>query len=117
MSCLIPPRLPFVSAVGYTHASSVIPVVSPNDAAFSTVTFAVVPLNTSALPYRPAAVHVAPLTAPVWLFPEASPTAVPAPSLNPHAATSPAIGAVVVGLATPEYPRGLPAASVGPAER
>jgi len=105
-------RHPVGAAVGYTHASSVIPVVSPSDPVFGTVTLALVPLNTSALPYRPAVVHVAPLSVPVWLFPDASPTVVPVPSLNAYAATSPAIGAGVVALATFEYPLGFPAASV-----
>ena len=75
-------RHPVGAAVGYTHASSVIPVVSCSDAALGTVTTALVPLNTSAPPYRPAAVHVAPLITPVLPFPEASTTVVPAPSLN-----------------------------------
>src|SRR5438093_1155210 len=42
------------SAVGFTHPSSVMPVVNPNVALFSTVTSASMPLNESALPNRPA---------------------------------------------------------------
>jgi hypothetical protein len=82
-------RHPVGVAVGYTHASSVIPVVSCNAAPFPTVTRALVPLNSNALPYRPAGVHVAPLIVPVYPFPELSTTVGPAPSANPYAATSP----------------------------
>ena len=51
------------------------------------VTCAFVPLKTSALPNLPAVVHVAPLIVPVLLFPEASVTVVPLPSLKLYAAT------------------------------
>ncbi len=69
-------------AVGNTHASSVIPVVSCSEAALGTVTRALVPLNASALPNLPAAVQVAPLIVPLLLLPEVSATVVPLPSLN-----------------------------------
>src|SRR2546427_391193 len=72
---------------GFTHASKVIPVVSCKDAALLMVTCAPVPLNTSARPYLPEAVHVAPLIVPVFPLPEASATVVPVPSLNEYAAT------------------------------
>src|SRR5258706_6187860 len=76
--------------VGYTHASSVMPVVSRSEVAFGTVTCALVPLNTSALPNLPAVVQVAPLIVPVLPLPERSATVVPAPSLKVYAATRPA---------------------------
>src|SRR5215469_182981 len=47
------------------------------------------PLNCSAFPYLPEAVHVAFVILPVLPFPEASVTVVPDPSSNPYAATSP----------------------------
>ena len=108
-------RHPVGATVGYTHASSVIAAVSPSDAEFGTVTLALVPLNTSAFPYRPAVVHVAPLSVPVLLFPDASMTVVPEPSLNPYAATRPVGGGGwlnVVALAMSEYPLRFPPASV-----
>ena len=79
------------------------------------MTFALVPSNTSAPPYRPAVVHVAPLIVPVLLFPDASVTVGPEPSLNPYAATRPVTGGGglnVVALATSEYPLRFPARSV-----
>src|SRR5882724_13694957 len=101
-----------VTVDGFTQASSVIPVTSCRDAALGTVTTALVPLNTSALPNFPAVVHVAPLIVPVLLFPEESATVGPAPSANPYAAISPATVFGVVALATLEYGPRLPAASV-----
>src|SRR5882672_1838785 len=78
---------------GLTHASNVIAVVNCNDGAFGIVTNPLVPLNVSAPPFFPAAVHVAPTTVPVLPVPDASPAVVPAPSLNPYAATRPAVWA------------------------
>src|SRR5258706_9995830 len=75
--------------VGYTHASSVMPVVSRSEVAFGIVTRALVPLNTSALPNLPDVVQVAPLIVPVLPLPEISATVVPAPSLKVYAATKP----------------------------
>src|SRR5438093_665539 len=92
ISAWLSPRHPVGATVRFTHASSIIPVVSTSDAAFATVTFALVPSNTSAPPYRPAVVHVAPLIVPVLLFPDASVTVGPEPSLNPYAATRPVTG-------------------------
>src|SRR5438034_10314407 len=100
------------AAVGSTHASTVIPVVSLSGAPSATVTLVLAPSTTSALPYRPAVVHVAPLSVPVLPFPDASATVVPLPSSNEYAATSPAGVAGVVALATFEYALGFPAASV-----
>ena len=77
-----------LAAVGNTHASSVMPVVRSSALASATVTIALVPLNDSAGPYFPVAVHVAPLTVPARL-PTALCTTVPVPSLNPYAATRP----------------------------
>src|SRR3989454_3098485 len=74
---------------GFTHASSVIPVVSWRDGELLILTHEFVPLNTRALPNFPAVVHAAPRIVPVLLFPEESATVVPAPSAKPYAATSP----------------------------
>src|SRR4051812_14998640 len=79
-------HVPF-TVVGRTHASNVMPLVSRSVAASGTVTRAVVPLNDSAPPDLPAAVHVAPVIVPVLPFPDASLTVVPVPSLNAYAAT------------------------------
>jgi hypothetical protein len=105
-------RHPVGVVVGYTQASSVIPVVNCSDADEGTVTTAFVPLNTSALPNFPAVVHVAPLIVPVLLLPEASATVVPAPSAKLYAATSPATVFGVVAFATLEYGPRLGSASV-----
>jgi hypothetical protein len=77
---------------GLTQASKVIPVVRRKLAESGMVSRALVPLNTSAFPYLPAVVQVAFWTVPVFPVPEASATAVPAPSLNEYAATRPAAG-------------------------
>src|SRR5689334_20653563 len=74
---------------GFTHASSVIPVVRSSDEASLIDTQAFVPLNTSALPYMPAVVHLALEIVPVFPFPEASATVVPMPSLKLYAAIRP----------------------------
>src|SRR5438477_10948357 len=89
MVSAITDRHPIEATVGYSHASTVNPVVSRSDAALGTSTSAFVPLNVSALPYRPAVVHVAEATSPLLPFPDASRAVVPLPSLNPHAATAP----------------------------
>ena len=72
---------------GCTQAASVMSVVNRNSGASGIVTFALVPLKTSAPPNLPAVVHVAPLIVPVLLWPEASVTVVPLPSLKLYAAT------------------------------
>src|SRR6266545_4749724 len=82
--------------VGYTHASKVIPVVKSNELASLTVTRALVPLNDRAGPNFPAVVHVAASIAPLFPLPDVSVTVVPAPSLNPYAATRPAGCALTV---------------------
>lgn len=43
----------------------------------------VVPLNTRALPKRPAVVHAVPVVLPAFPLPERSPTSEPLPSLKP----------------------------------
>ena len=53
------------------------------------VTQSFCPSKTSAPPYRPAVVQVAPLTVPVWPRPDASAVVGPWPSPNAHAPTSP----------------------------
>jgi len=77
------------TAVGRTHASSVIPVVRCNDAASGTDTTDDDPSNDNADPNFPDADHVAPLTDPLLPPPDESPTDVPDPSLNENAATNP----------------------------
>jgi hypothetical protein len=69
-------------AVGYTHASNVIPVVTCNEAESGTVTRELKPLKDKALPYLPAVVHVAPLIVPLFPLPETSFTIMPLPSLK-----------------------------------
>jgi hypothetical protein len=59
------------------------PVVICSDAAFGTVTCALVPLNTSALPNFPAVDHVVALATPLLFCPDTSPMVVPEPSSNP----------------------------------
>src|SRR5919201_3362826 len=86
-------RQAVVTADGFTHASSVMPPVRRNDGASLTVTRALVPLNTSALPNFPAVVQVAPVIVPVLLLPDESATVVPEPSLNEYAATRPDVWA------------------------
>src|SRR5439155_80447 len=73
-------------AVGFTHASSVIPVDRSSDAASATVTQLLTPLKLSADPKRPDVVRVAPLIVPVLLLPERSMTVAPEPSSKPYAA-------------------------------
>jgi hypothetical protein len=52
------------SALGCTHASSVIPSVSASDGELPSVTRSSVPSNESAPPEWPAVVHVAPSIVP-----------------------------------------------------
>ena len=63
-------RQVLVTAVGLTHASSVMPLVRCSDAASATVTFALVPLKLRAFPYLPCVVQVALLMAPMFPLPE-----------------------------------------------
>ncbi len=70
------------SPVGYTHASSVIPVVRLRSAVLPTVTRSLTPLKLRAFPKRPWVVQAAPEMAPVCPLPEASAALVPAPSLK-----------------------------------
>ena len=81
---------------GLTHASSVIPALSCNEAELGTFTRALVPLNTSAPPNLPALVQVAFEIVPVFPFPEESPTDGPDLSSNEYAATNPAVAARVL---------------------
>ena len=61
----------------------VIPLVRSSEAASATVTQALVPLNDSAAPNLPAAVHVALEIVPALPWPDASATCTPLPWLNP----------------------------------
>src|SRR3954467_6831146 len=97
--------------LGLTQASMVMPVVSCSVAEFGIVTIESMPLNTSAWPYLPTAVHVALLIVPVFACPDRSLTRVPVPSSKEYA--PPRLGLVdaVVAVATLEYGPRLPAAS------
>src|SRR6476620_7083995 len=75
------------TAVGWTHASSVMPVVRSRLFASGTVTQLLVPLKLSAPPNLPAALCVAPVIVPVLLWPEASAAVVPVVSSKPQAPT------------------------------
>src|SRR5690242_9504023 len=86
--------------VGWTHASSVKELARLSVEESCTVTQLFVPLNESAFPYFPAVVQTALVMVPLLLFPEASFTAVPVPSLKLYAATSPFAGGGVVLLET-----------------
>src|SRR5712692_5772764 len=79
---------PPVAVVGYTHASSVIPLVRSKVVESFTVT-KLDPLKERALPNLPCADQVGPVSVPVLEFPDASAVVVPVPSLNEYAATSP----------------------------
>src|SRR3989442_652235 len=106
-------RHALVTADGFTHASSVIPLVRRSEGASLIVTRPLVPLKTKALPNLPWVVQVTPLpSVPVLLLPETSATVVPAPSATPQAAARRATAFGVVALATLEYGPRLPAASV-----
>ena len=70
------------AADGLTQASSVIAVDRWSAAASATVTRDELPLNDSAPPNFPPAVHVALVSAPVRPLPDASTAVVPAPSLK-----------------------------------
>src|SRR6266581_2539437 len=84
--------------VGYTHASSVMPLVKSSDAASLTTTTELDPLKANAFPKRPVLTHVAPLIAPALRKPEESATVVPLPSSKPYAATRPPMaGGLEVG--------------------
>src|SRR5215471_18381167 len=96
-------------AVGYTHASSVIPVERCSDVESGIVTSAVAPLNERALPNLPADVHVAFTIVPVLPWPDRSVTVVPAPSTKPKAATRLGFVASVVAVAMFVYGPRLPA--------
>src|SRR6267142_562955 len=80
-------RHALVTADGFTHASSVIPVVRCSEAESLMFTRAFVPLNDNALPNLPPVDHVVLATVPTLPLPEASATLVPLPSLNPNART------------------------------
>src|SRR6185295_194917 len=77
------------TVVGFTHASSVIALVSRSDAVLGILTSAFVPLKTSAPPSRPAGVQLAFLIFPSLLPLDASWATLPAPSSNEYAATRP----------------------------
>src|SRR5438046_1621962 len=97
--------------LGFTHASSVIPVVRCSAAASLTVTQSLVPLKSSAppMPVRPC-VQVAPVIVPVLPLPETSLTIEPEPSLNPYAAISPPSARTVTVTPAPGVSR-LPVSS------
>ena len=89
----------FVSAVGYTHPSTVMPVVRFRAAVPETVTMLSTPLKVRAPPFLPVGVHVAPLTTPSRP-PIDSRARLPTPSSNDQAATGPDGGVVAVAAGT-----------------
>src|SRR5262249_29289383 len=100
-----------VTTAGFTHASSVIPVVRCSEAESGIETRALVPLKESASPNLPDVVHVALVIVPVLPFPEASATDVPDPSSNPYAATRFGV------LASPGRGKATTAVTATPASR
>ena len=89
-----------LNAVGLTQASSVMPVVKSSEFASGIVTMLDVPLNVSALPYLPDAVHTVFATVPLLPLPDASATVVPSPSSKAYAATRPTGGGAVFDTVT-----------------
>ncbi len=77
------------SAVGFTHADAVMPVVSRTELASLTVTQSLTPSKVRAPPKRPEVVRVAPLIVPVLPAVEASGVVVPDASSKPQAPTRP----------------------------
>src|SRR5919109_4488615 len=79
-------------ALGFTHASSVMPFVRSSDAESATVTSVEVPLNESAPPVWPVVDHVPFAIVPLLPVPERSASAVPVPASKLYDATSPVGG-------------------------
>lgn len=75
------------TAVGFTHASIVMPVVRSGTLASAIVTQSLVPLKLRAPPNLPAVECVAPVSVAVLPRPEASAAVVPDGSSKPHAPT------------------------------
>ena len=102
----------FSSAVGRTHASSVIPVVRSSEAESAIDTKSFTPSNESAEPVFAVVVQVAPEIDAVLPCPEMSATVLPLPASKEYAATRPlALSAVEVGAA-PEPPTMMMAISI-----
>src|SRR5262245_24857129 len=78
-----------LSALGCTHASSVIPDVRSSEFESGTVTLSFTPSNDMALPCLPPALQRAPEMVPLFPDPDASATVEPVPSSKLYAATSP----------------------------
>src|SRR6266550_2512223 len=91
-----------VNELGFTHASSVIPLVRRSAATSLIVTQLLAPLKSNAppIPVRPC-VQVAPVIVPVLPLPEMSLAIEPEPSLNPYAAMSPPMARTVTVMAAP----------------
>src|SRR5438552_1252138 len=88
-----------LSAVGFTHASTVMPVVRSSAGESGIDTESLTPSKESARPNFPFAVRVAPLIVPIWWKGDASMVVVPDVSSKPNAATRPVTDATG---ATPE---------------
>ena len=80
---------PLWLAAGRIQADRVMAEPRLSEAALATLTRFPVPLKLSALPWRPAVVHVAPVIVPTFPLPDASATIAPLPSPNAQAPTSP----------------------------
>src|SRR5918992_2407284 len=85
------------SAVGFTHASSVMPVARSSEGLSGTVTQLLEPSNVSAPPNRPIGAQPVAVAVPWLPNPEASATVAPAPSLKAYAATWPGAAALAAG--------------------
>jgi hypothetical protein len=84
-----------VAEFGFTQPSTVTPLVTARLLAPAVVvTYALVPLNDSALPNLPPVDQVALTRLPVFEWPEPSTVDVPVPSSKPYAATIPGSGPV-----------------------
>ena len=102
-------------AAGLTHASTVMPVVRSSEALSLIATELLLPLNDSAPPYLPAAVHVVPEVEPLLPVPDPSPAVVPVPSLKPYAATRPGGAAAACAVVRPQATAMAPTRHTNPA--
>jgi hypothetical protein len=83
-----------------------------SEALSGTVTRELLPLKVSAFPNLPVAAHAVFAAVPALPFPDASATAVPDPSSNPYAATSPGVADVPAGARTRRPRTAMPTAAL-----
>ena len=102
-------------AAGDTQTINVIPLVSPKEGEWGTVTRPA-PLKESAFPNLPPVDQVAPVILPLFPLPDLSTVVVPVPSLKEYAATSPfgcVFTTVAEAVATVLFPPRLALAQKG----